>query len=224
MMDSFKPLSIIDGKQGNALFIGNDQVRNLLATGTMSENLIPALSKETNDLMKNLGLSEIKVPNANFSLIVSVNDRHEEKVENFHVVTELCGIKRIYLPINENTLDTSQRSLFNHVLEYLLPQITEGLKTGDVLVHCNQGEHRSAAIVVLWVAENKKCSFREAWKIVHSKRSIIKPCDVVNKRQTLMTHFCRYHEQIDRSKKSCSSCTFLNPLNATVCSLCDKEM
>ena len=44
-----------------------------------------------------------------------------------------------------------------------------------VLVHCAAGSSRSATIVIAYIMWNKKMSYKEAFKFVKSKRSVISP-------------------------------------------------
>lgn len=46
---------------------------------------------------------------------------------------------------------------------------------GRVLVHCNAGVSRSAAITIAYLMNNMRISYETAWEIVRSKRPVINP-------------------------------------------------
>ncbi|KAI5639980.1 dual specificity phosphatase, catalytic domain-containing protein [Phthorimaea operculella] len=53
--------------------------------------------------------------------------------------------------------------------------IQEGLKKGNVLVHCHYGVSRSATIVIAYLMEKYKLSYEQAYNFVRSRRRFIHP-------------------------------------------------
>ncbi len=64
--------------------------------------------------------------------------------------------------------------------------ITQKLNTGSVLVHCNCGIHRSATVVIGYLAKYQNMTIEESYKFVRSKRLCINIDNFVPKLQDLM--------------------------------------
>ena len=118
-----------------------------------------------------------------------------------HPISSITGLEYVYAGINENKTDLypkifhalwtgeTQTREFK-VFATMFDKFDDVLKKGgDVFVHCNAGEHRSASVAVLYVQRLAKCTFAEAHKYVQQFRTIIKP--VKDNHVTLMTEFNR---------------------------------
>ena len=88
----------------------------------------------------------------------------------------------------DNTTLSYQKGVtpFNEIFELIDNTLIGGK---NVYIHCNQGEHRSASIIVLYIQFRTQSTFENAWKYVQQYRTIIKPTHESQNRQTLMTTF-----------------------------------
>jgi len=74
-----------------------------------------------------------------------------------------------------NILDSTSADLKPH-LEAAVKWIDEKLRTGNnVLVHCQQGISRSAAVVIAYLIYTHNMSYEAAFDLVRQKRACIKP-------------------------------------------------
>lgn len=197
---------------GGSIFLGNDTIRAALRQESGSslqalQKVGPQVTREAADLVQSFGI-ELHMPPqdmrsstlANCKLLVSVNDMKE----GVTCKVELDGLQHVYAPINENNVELYPR-IFEALLQGssdpdmeafdgLFTRMDELLTQGmDVFVHCNQGEHRSAAVIVLYLCSRRHCDFESAHAYVLQHRPIIKPC--TDRRPTLMTEFARLHKE-----------------------------
>ena len=148
----------------------------------------------------------------NCTLLISVNDLTQTRGNDYNGV-EVKGLDHIYAGISENDVDLYPaifNALYNGSIESckeckvftnLFQRMYDVLLTGkDVFIHCNNGEHRSAGLTVLflcWIAKknNYEVGFNQAHKYVAQFRPIIKPL-YIETRVTLMTEFYRLHRDL----------------------------
>ena len=62
-------------------------------------------------------------------------------------------------------------------IDECLDYITNGLKSGNVLVHCFGGASRSASMVIAYLMKTQNLSFEESQAFVKAKRKRIGPSD-----------------------------------------------
>ena len=77
-----------------------------------------------------------------------------------------------YKHIKINDEDTENiYDYFNETFDF----ITEGIKSGGVLVHCAFGQSRSATIVIAYIMKKYTKTFEDSFELVQSKREMICP-------------------------------------------------
>ena len=121
-------------------------------------------------------------------------------------INNVDGLKHVWAPVNEHD-DANHHKIYSALLnkedkttlEYkngvtpfneIFKLIDDTLLGGEnVYIHCNQGEHRSASLIVLYIQSRTQSTFENAWKYVQQYRTIIKPTHKKKNRQTLMTIF-----------------------------------
>lgn len=64
--------------------------------------------------------------------------------------------------------------------------ITEKIKIGSVLVHCNAGCHRSATVVIGYLAKYHHMTVQESYQFVRNKRICVHIDNFVSKLESLM--------------------------------------
>jgi hypothetical protein len=219
--DPFIPFVRVPLDTRGSLFLGNDTIRAALSkaepnsiASSLLRRVVPEVTNEAAALVESFGLEfhmpmENRQPTTleNCTLLVSVNDLQQSGTMR-HV--EVKGLEYIYAPINENRVDLYPKifaALYNQgpqedvpeVFASLFERMDAVLTSGkDVFIHCNQGEHRSAAVTVLYVCWRAQqtgfpCDFERAHGHVLQYRSVIKPC--TDRRATLMTEFARLHKE-----------------------------
>ena len=85
--------------------------------------------------------------------------------------------------IKDNSYDYLSFDLYDDEREYILPYLTEcfswiDAKTNasqNILLHCHLGKSRSASIMIAYFMLKTQFSFKDAYKYIKSKRSIVKP-------------------------------------------------
>jgi protein-tyrosine phosphatase len=196
--DAFLPFCCIPIDAKRNLFLGNDTLRcALLANSRRSlAECGRQVQRDAAELISGFGVPG--APTAadmeewthgslsRVGLLVSVNDLSRSEMK----VTQ---VQHLYYPISENAPQLYP-SVFHDLMHLgkVFTELDDALTQGrDVFVHCNQGEHRSAAVVVLYVMTRSGTSFQAAWKYVQRCRSIIKPINMQGERATLMTEFAR---------------------------------
>jgi protein-tyrosine phosphatase len=94
-------------------------------------------------------------------------------LSNLPGLAEIPGVHYTLYQIDDRpTTDLS--GIFNDIHQ----TIDEGREEGtSVLVHCNQGISRSAAIVMSYLIAKEKMTLKEAWHYVKSRRRVAHPND-----------------------------------------------
>ena len=119
-------------------------------------------------------------------MIVSLNKPTIEGATDHQIPESYTGIEHEAFFINEGTEAEYIHSLTNKRLTQIFKKMDEQIINGEsVFLHCNNGEHRSATVLVLYLASRGQCSFEDAWHCVMNFRPIIKPFN--DNHETLMT-------------------------------------
>lgn len=100
------------------------------------------------------------------------------------------SLQHLQLPIVEEDVSYDQVFPLDKPLPQQLLKIFQAfdraiISNQKTLIHCRQGEHRSATILIIYLAIRFSVTFEESWNFVHSKRPALKP--FTDKRKTLMT-------------------------------------
>merc|ERR1712130_267547 len=75
-------------------------------------------------------------------------------------------------------IDNKWNTHFSDALDKILPKIKEHLEARErVLVHCTQGQSRSATVIIAYLMWHYRVSYEKAFAFVQSKRLQIKPKD-----------------------------------------------
>eukprot|EP01017_Pseudomicrothorax_dubius_P011821 TRINITY_DN14528_c0_g1_i2.p1 TRINITY_DN14528_c0_g1~~TRINITY_DN14528_c0_g1_i2.p1 ORF type:complete len:171 (-),score=35.14 TRINITY_DN14528_c0_g1_i2:16-471(-) len=72
-------------------------------------------------------------------------------------------------------LDDNKSENITTILPDAIKFVEEGLKTGNVLVHCAAGISRSSSIVIAFLIVSKNMSYDDAFQFVQERRSMIQP-------------------------------------------------
>jgi hypothetical protein len=223
--DPFIPYVRVPLDTQGCLFIGNDTVRSALSKATTNSctslllrQVGSEVIRESTRLVESFGLSfnnQETTTLENVALLISVNDMHQS---GDMCEIKLSGLEYIYAPINENRVDLyphiftaiyrgKTHESLPHTFTSLFQHMDEILSSGkDVFIHCNQGEHRSAAVSVLYVCWRAQkcgvpCDFPRAHHHVQYYRRVIKP--YISDRTTLMTEFARLHSNETKYEGMC---------------------
>lgn len=178
--------------KNSKIFLGNDRTRELFSEEKTINNYVQkekySLCEDYSD--KNL-TAQIKKELASITkvdLMISLNGLLGNKnTVQPHPTLNIPNLIHINYPISEND-EVYEDALCKEKLEPIFEAIDAALnESKTVFLHCNQGEHRSATILVLYIQSRTCCSFKEAHAFVNSKRAI-KPWD--DDHATLMTTAC----------------------------------
>jgi len=95
-----------------------------------------------------------------------------------HILNVGTGIKNAFPEEFDyktvETLDLPEMQIC-HYFEEMFDFITDGFKNGAVLVHCNAGVSRSAAVVLGYLMSSNRLSLEDAMKILRQARPCVKP-------------------------------------------------
>jgi hypothetical protein len=221
MLDSFIPYVRIPLEDQRSLFLGNDAFRDHLQKAVQTgqyDGSLDTVAYHVNSAAQELvesfgqgGISVCQQPLEHVGLLVSVNAQAQ-----FSYIDHKDGPKHYYAPIDENKVALHE-AIYRTILggndrsEYLEPFVnlfqtmdaTLDEKKKDIFLHCNQGEHRSAAIAVMYVlhrfhikspCEGTRPTFADAHAFVKKYRTIIKPLE--DRRKTVMTEFFRLSKEL----------------------------
>ena len=109
----------------------------------------------------------------------SALDRKWQQENNIcHVLTVARGLN-IKVDCKHLVIDVLDDPSDNLLIyfEQMNDFIEQGLKKGNVLVHCAAGVSRSASAVIAYIMKKNKWSFNKTRNFVMSKRSVIYPND-----------------------------------------------
>jgi hypothetical protein len=86
------------------------------------------------------------------------------------------AIFNMLLGIPEPLIENPEEQMHHSSWRRLLSEMDSMLLAGrHVFLHCDHGGHRSASIVVLYLASRGNVPFEAAWNYVHAMRPGIKP-------------------------------------------------
>lgn len=162
------------------IFLGNDRTRELLSESEETSNQLAPLRKkyERMETCEQPSLTQ-QIDNelnklSHIDLMISFNglvrgdklDPHPTLVREgmIHVNCPISEVEKAYEPM----LQSSR-------LKGIFQKMDAALNANQtVFLHCNQGEHRSATILVLYLASRALCSFEfeEVHKFIRAKRDI----------------------------------------------------
>lgn len=166
-------------------------------------------------------------------LMISVNHQTKSSQQVYQPMTCVEGMRHVWAPISEN-----DEKIFPNIFWALLgntnAHISEAVGVtpfhelfsmmdsvfasgNDVFLHCNQGEHRSASVAVLYAMSRAEVPYECAWMHIQRYRRIIKT--LVAKRANLMTEFFRFATPAPPAW-DCSACTLHNEGIHTACEVC----
>jgi len=189
-------------KPTNAL-LGLGQIRDILISGfKKSHKIDPELPE-----LENIGL------------MISCYDSPMVKDFSTHAVKHIDDLKHVWAPIDEvkdwhlypsiykALLGLPVKKKFNYKkgvtpFPKLFKLIDECLdKKQDVFIHCTQGEHRSAALAILYLHSRTQSNFVDAWNYVRQVRRV-EPHERTTNRDNLMTIFKSCSNNIEGCKSS----------------------
>lgn len=116
---------------------------------------------------------------ANLDLLVSKGITHvvnaaASSVRDHHR-TLLSYLSVPLLDLTDSQLSEPMLALVNNFIEEALSSTTPGGRRGAVLVHCNAGVSRSAAVIVAFLMMNRGIRYDDAMALVRAARPIACP-------------------------------------------------
>ena len=180
------------------------------------QNIGGSLQKEQKDLIRSFSRKETIFNGSdwptlkNIGLMISCHFQNKKNYTNI-TINHIDGLRHVWTPVSEND-EINHPNVYKALLgnndtnltydagvtpfHELFNLIDDTLIDGkNVFIHCNQGEHRSASIIVLYIQFRTQSTFKNAWKYVQQYRTIIKPTHEIDNRQTLMTTFSRLYDE-----------------------------
>lgn len=199
--DLFLPCHRIPVTKNSCIYLANNTIRETLLTNP--ENPVEAINQtlsEAAELIVQCGGERpnyenlIRLP----SVFISVNGcaPNDRAISRWVQELSIPDMSYLQFPIAENE-EAYREALNSPDLADIFASMDQAINEGqDILIHCNQGEHRSAACLTLYLASRSGLSFEEAWNCVQRQRSPIKPyTEEVRGRQNLMTTARQYYEK-----------------------------
>ncbi len=163
-------MSGLGNNHQGALFLGNDQVRENLDKNMQMPGVKRACNEAVDDNIGGNFGSESQLLNR-VDLLVSFNQGKEDGTNQFERMQHR-EFEHVSYSILEDESAYSQ-ALQSKGLKSIFNKIDEKLEAGEtVFLHCNQGEHRSATIMVLYIASRAGITFEEAYAFVADQRDI----------------------------------------------------
>ena len=107
----------------------------------------------------------------------SAIDQRWQKENNIRSVLTVAGGLNIHVECKHMVIDIMDAPFENLGLyfEQTNDFIYEGLKNGNVLVHCAAGVSRSATVVIAYIMKTYHWTLNKSRNFVQSKRSVIFP-------------------------------------------------
>lgn len=120
---------------------------------------------------------------SNYVFLGSIDAASDKKLLELHKVTHILSVaplKNYQVPIEAEHLcldildlpDTELSDYFTAAFEFIDKSISSG---GCILIHCNAGVSRSAAITIAYLMHSKSMSYDSAWQLLKEKRPAINP-------------------------------------------------
>ena len=86
------------------------------------------------------------------------------------------NVKIFKYDVDDNGDPNNLYIFFNHVIPVIHEIINDCIsKNEPILVHCQAGMSRSAAVIITWLMYNKNMSYEEAYLYVKERRPVISP-------------------------------------------------
>jgi hypothetical protein len=165
------------------LFLGNDSVREKLMQKAHNVDTLNGIHQEQMDLY-GLGAGALadyqkagmftQIP----ALVVTCKGQTNSSLDALLDDQDpglQGGIVHLHFPINENKRDLYPRLMREGKLFEIFQAIDRALtdRSGyNLLIHCNQGEHRSVCVLALYLVSRAQVTFEEAWNYINSIRAI----------------------------------------------------
>lgn len=203
----FKPFNQLP-VPGINIYLGNDQLREALSPGGKTLRDVNSAFKAAHAEQVGMGIWGKKDAPNSLKKLPDLMISFQAKEDTIGPIDKIKapGVKHLTFPIPEMTKADYENVLENPDLKPNLNEIFLEIDQAlneekSVYFHCNQGQHRSAAMLILYLHLRTGLPFEDAYKFVFNARPDLKPLESDLKgRDTMMTVARAHAQKIGPSK------------------------